>query len=163
MLWDQDQREVVNNESADIIEILNSDFNDVAGNPGLDLAPAELKEDIDRWNGIIYSNVNNGVYRCGFAQGQQAYETAVDGVFDTLDMVEESLESSRYLCGDSLTLADVRLFTTLYRFDPVYNTLFKCTKQKLVEYPNLSCYLRDVYQVWPLAFVVVSEREREYF
>ncbi|CAM6095598.1 unnamed protein product [Calypogeia fissa] len=147
MLWDQSQREVVNNESADIIEILNSDFNDLASNPGLDLAPASLKADIDRWNGIIYNNVNNGVYRCGFAQGQKAYEGALDSLFITLDMVEEHLASSRYLCGDSLTLADVRLFTTLYRFDPVYNTLFKCTKQKLVEYPNLSGYLRDIYQI----------------
>ncbi|KAL3685997.1 hypothetical protein R1sor_004019 [Riccia sorocarpa] len=147
VLWDQAAMDVVNNESADIIEILNSDFNEVAQNPGLDLAPASLKAEIDGWNSIIYSDVNNGVYRCGFAQGQEAYEAAVESLFQTLDRLEGHLGTSRYLCGDCLTLADIRLFTTLYRFDPVYNILFKCTRQKLAEFPNLYGYLRDIYQI----------------
>lgn len=147
MLWDQGSMEVLNNESADIIEILNSDFNELAKNPGLDLAPSLLKAEIDRWNSLIYHDVNNGVYRCGFAQGQEAYEAAVEGLFKTLNMLEEHLAASRYLCGDSLTLADIRLFTTLYRFDSVYSILFKCSKQKLFEFPNLYGYLRDIYQI----------------
>ncbi|KAL2654039.1 hypothetical protein R1flu_022167 [Riccia fluitans] len=147
MLWDQGAMDVLNNESADIIEILNSDFNEVAENPGLDLAPAFLKAEIDRWNSVIYPDVNNGVYRCGFAQGQEAYEAAVENLFKTLNRLEEHLATSRYLCGDCLTLADVRLFTTLYRFDAVYNILFKCTRQKLSELSNLYGYLRDIYQI----------------
>ncbi|KAH8952369.1 hypothetical protein BDL97_09G081400 [Sphagnum fallax] len=147
MFWDSMENRVVNNESADIIEILNADFNHLARNPGLDLAPPHLKADIDRWNQIIYSNVNNGVYRCGFAQGQSAYNSAVESLFETLDMLDQHLTTSRYLCGDSLTLADIRLFTTLFRFDPVYQILFKCTKQKLAEYHSLDGYMRDIYQV----------------
>ncbi|KAG0591529.1 hypothetical protein M758_1G178500 [Ceratodon purpureus] len=147
MLWDASQKRVVNNESADIIEILNSDFNHMALNPGLDLAPAHLKGEIEAWNEVIYPNINNGVYRCGFAQSQEAYDSAVESLFNALDKVEAHLASSRYLCGDVFTLADVRLFTTLFRFDPVYQILFKCSKQKLAEYENLQGYMRDVYQI----------------
>lgn len=147
MLWDTLRNDVVNNESADIIDILNSDFNQVAKFPQLDLSPPFLRDQIQRWNDIIYPNINNGVYRCGFAQSQGAYEIAVQCLFDTLDSLEVHLADSRYLCGDILTLADVRLFTTLFRFDPVYHILFKCSKKKLSEYPNLYGYMLDIYQM----------------
>lgn len=147
MLWDVKKKEVVCNESYDIIQLLNSEFNEVAGNSELDLEPPGLKERIEEWNRVIYPNVNNGVYRCGFAQTQEAYDAAVNDLFDALDMVEDHLGSSRYLCGDSLTLTDVCLFTTLIRFDLVYNVMFKCTKKKLVEYPNLHGYMREIYQI----------------
>ncbi|KAF2552082.1 hypothetical protein F2Q68_00035695, partial [Brassica cretica] len=137
------------NESYDIIEFFNSGLNELAKNPSLDLTPPELKGKIETWNQIVYPKVNNGVYRCGFAQSQEAYDRAVNEVFSTLDEIEDHLGSNRYLCGERLTLADVCLFTTLIRFDPVYNILFKCTKKKLVEYPNLYGYLRDIYQVCP--------------
>ncbi|XP_062077625.1 uncharacterized protein LOC133782363 [Humulus lupulus] len=146
MLWDTAAKEVVCNESYDIIRLLNSEFNGLARNPDLDLYPPYLKEEIEKWNGVIYPNVNNGVYRCGFAQSQEAYDEAVKGLFSTLDMLDNHLSSSRYLCGDKLTLADVCLFTTLIRFDLVYNGLFKCTKKKLVEYPNLHGYMCELYQ-----------------
>ncbi|GAB4830092.1 hypothetical protein Ancab_019734 [Ancistrocladus abbreviatus] len=147
MLWDVERKEVLCNESYDIIQLFNSGFNEIAGNPELDLAPISLKGRIDEWNSVIYPNVNNGVYRCGFAQSQEAYDAAVNDLFSTLDVLEDHLESSRYLCGDTLTLADVCLFTTLIRFDLVYNVLFKCTKKKLLEYPNLYGYMRDIYQI----------------
>lgn len=147
MLWDVKKKEVVCNESYDIIELFNSGLNEVAMNPDLDLAPAELKGRIDEWNRIIYPSINNGVYRCGFAQSQEAYDTAVNELFSALDKVDDHLKSSRYLCGGKLTLADVCLFTTLIRFDLVYNVMFKCTKKKVVEYPNLYGYMRDIYQI----------------
>ncbi|PIA36248.1 hypothetical protein AQUCO_03400272v1 [Aquilegia coerulea] len=144
MLWDTKKNEVLCNESYDIIEFFNGlESND----SNLDLAPPSLKGKIDEWNQIIYPNVNNGVYRCGFAQSQEAYDTAVNGLFTTMDMIDDHLASSRYLCGDVITLADVCLFTTLIRFDLVYNVLFKCTKKKLLEYSNLYAYMRDIYQI----------------
>ncbi|KAL9235710.1 hypothetical protein vseg_010449 [Gypsophila vaccaria] len=147
MMWDVQSREVVCNESYDIIRFLNCGFNDLGGDSGLDLEPPSLVARIEEWNRVIYPNVNNGVYRCGFAQTQEAYDAAVSDLFDTLDMLENHLETSRYLCGESLTLADICLFTTLIRFDLVYNVMFKCTKKKLVEYPNLHGYMRDIYQI----------------
>ncbi|RZC68850.1 hypothetical protein C5167_032093 [Papaver somniferum] len=143
MLWDVDKKQVYCNESYDIIELFNSGFE----GSGLDLSPPSLKKQIEEWNQVIYPNVNNGVYRCGFAQSQEAYDTAVTGLFRTLDMIDGRLGNSRYLCGDVLTLADVCLFTTLIRFDLVYNALFKCTKKKLLEYENLHGYMRDIYQI----------------
>ncbi|XP_042518230.1 glutathionyl-hydroquinone reductase YqjG [Macadamia integrifolia] len=147
LLWDVEKREVICNESSDIIEFFNSGFDGVAGSSSLDLSPPSLKGQIKEWNRIIYPNVNNGVYRCGFAQSQEAYDVAVNDLFSTLDMLDDHLANSRYLCGDVLTLADVCLFTTLIRFDIVYNVLFKCTKKKLLEYNNLHGYLRDIYQI----------------
>lgn len=147
MLWDAGEKEVVCNESYDIIELFNSGLNEVAKNPDLDLSPPLLKGEIEKWNQIIYPNVNNGVYKCGFAQSQQAYDSAVHELFNTLDLLDNHLASSRYLCGGVLTLADICLFTTLIRFDLVYNVLFKCTKRKLIEYPNLHAYIRDIYQI----------------
>ncbi|NEP01900.1 MAG: glutathione S-transferase family protein [Symploca sp. SIO2E9] len=147
VLWDKQTKTIVNNESAEIIMILNSEFNEFAKNPLLNLYPQELKEKIDIWNEKIYHAVNNGVYRCGFAQTQEAYEKACDELFATLDEIDTALEMSRYLCGDKVTLADVRLFTTLFRFDIVYYGLFKCNRYRIKDYRNLGFYLRDLYQL----------------
>ncbi|KAL5702418.1 glutathionyl-hydroquinone reductase [Ranunculus cassubicifolius] len=146
MLWDVEKREVFCNESYDIIEFFNGLESDALG-ADVDLAPKALKGKIDEWNRVIYPNVNNGVYRCGFAQSQEAYDIAANQLFSTLDMIDDHLGHSRYLCGDVLTLADICLFTTLIRFDLVYNVLFKCTKKKLLEYPNLHGYMRSIYQI----------------
>ena len=147
ILWDEQSNTIVNNESAEIIELLNAEFNQYAQQPDLDLYPGTLKEPIDRWNQKIYHTVNNGVYRCGFAQTQQAYDTATQELFTTLDEIEGVLNRSRYLCGDRPTLADIRLFTTLFRFDIVYYGLFKCNVRRIADYNNLSAYLRDLYQL----------------
>ena len=147
ILWDEKTSTIVNNESAEIIAILNSEFNEFAQHPDLNLYPAAQKEAVDAWNEKIYQTVNNGVYRCGFAQSQQAYETASKELFDTLDEVDLVLSQQRYLCGDRLTLADIRLFTTLFRFDIVYYGLFKCNLRRIADYQHLSGYLRDIYQL----------------
>ena len=146
ILWDDETKTIVNNESAEIIEILNGSFDRFAKH-AVELYPAELKETIDRWNDKVYHAVNNGVYRCGFAQSQQAYETASQKLFATLDEIEQVLATKRYLCGDRLTLADIRLFTTLFRFDIVYHGLFKCNLRQIADYQHLSGYLRDIYQL----------------
>ncbi|KAJ6813303.1 uncharacterized protein M6B38_144970 [Iris pallida] len=149
MLWDRVRGEVACNESYGIIEFFNR-LGAPEGEGGAappELAPEGSEGEIGRWNGLIYPNVNNGVYRCGFAQSQEAYDVAVNDLFTALDMLESHLSTSRYLCGDVLTLADVCLFTTLIRFDLVYNVLFKCTKKKLLEYPSLHGYTRDIYQI----------------
>ncbi len=147
VLWDQQTKTIVNNESAEIIVILNSQFNQFATNPTLDLYPEELSKQIDTWNEKIYHAVNNGVYRCGFAQTQSAYEKACEELFIALDKIDIALETNRYLCGDKITLADVRLFTTLFRFDVVYYGLFKCNRRRIQDYKNLGAYLRDLYQL----------------
>lgn len=146
VLWDKETKTIVNNESAEIIMILNSEFNEFAKHPTLNLYPEELRETIDRWNETIYHSVNNGVYRCGFAQSQEAYDKACNELFATLDKIDAALETSRYLCGD-ITLADVRLFTTLFRFDIAYYGLFKCNRRRIRDYQNLGAYLRDLYQL----------------
>jgi glutathionyl-hydroquinone reductase len=145
VLWDTHRRSIVNNESAEIIEILNSEFNDYATHPDRDLYPVALQPQIDVWNDRIYRTVNNGVYRCGFAQSQSAYDRAHEELFATLTAIEDILTDRAYLCGDSISLADVRLFTTLIRFDLVYHTLFKCNYRRIQDYPRLSNYLRDIY------------------
>ncbi len=144
VLWDKQTKTIVNNESADIILMLNSEFNDYAHNPSLNLYPWELVSQIEQWNEKIYQNVNNGVYRCGFAQTQEAYEVACRRLFATLEEIETHLSQNRYLCGDSLTLADVRLFTTLIRFDMVYFSLFKCSLRAMTSYENLTRYIEDI-------------------
>lgn len=147
VLWDSQTNTIVNNESAEIIEILNAAFNHWATHPDLELYPTELRTDIDKWNARIYSTINNGVYRCGFAQTQIAYEAAFNELFDTLDAIDATLATHRYLCGNLLTLADIRLFTTLIRFDIAYYGLFKCNRHRIAEYKNLSGYVRDIYQL----------------
>ncbi|PSB06908.1 glutathione-dependent reductase [Pleurocapsa sp. CCALA 161] len=147
ILWDDETKTIINNESAEIIEILNSQFNQFAQYPDFDLYPAQQQAEIDFWNEKIYRTVNNGVYRCGFAQSQQAYDLASQELFATLDEIELVLATKRYLCGDRPTLADVRLFTTLFRFDIVYYGLFKCNLRRIADYQNMSGYLRDLYQL----------------
>jgi glutathionyl-hydroquinone reductase len=147
MLWDTLTQTIVNNESAEIIEILNSEFNDYATHPELDLAPIDLQDSIAQWNQVIYETVNNGVYRCGFAQTQCAYEQAHTQLFATLDHINELLNTQTYLCGDVITLADIRLFTTLIRFDLVYYSLFKCNQRRIQDYHQLQDYLKRIYQL----------------
>ena len=147
ILWDDETKTIVNNESAEIIQILNSQFNQFAKNSDYDLDPEALREKCDRWNEKIYHKVNNGVYCCGFAQTQTAYNQACTELFTTLDEIDSFLATSRYLCGDVVTLADVRLFTTLVRFDTVYYGLFKCSIKRIQDYQYLSEYLRDLYQL----------------
>ncbi|QXH58565.1 glutathione S-transferase family protein [Pseudomonas maumuensis] len=147
VLWDKQEKRIVNNESAEIIRIFNSAFNELTGNT-LDLYPKPLRATIDALNERIYPAVNNGVYRAGFATSQEAYEAAFDDVFNELDHLEALLGRQRYLAGEYLTEADVRLFTTLVRFDAVYHGHFKCNLRRLSDYPNLSNWLRELYQ-WP--------------
>jgi glutathionyl-hydroquinone reductase len=164
ILWDDETKTIVNNESAEIIEILNSEFNQFAQHPDFDLYPAAQKEAIDSWNEKIYHAVNNGVYRCGFAQSQAAYDLASQELFTALDEIERVLEKTRYLCGDRPTLADVRLFTTLFRFDIVYYGLFKCNLRRIADYQNLSGYLRDLYQLPGVATTCDLESiKRDYY
>ena len=145
VLFDKQARKIVNNESSEIIRMLNSEFNEF-GDASIDLYPEELRGEIDEVNGLVYPNINNGVYRCGFAARQEAYEEAFWQLFSALDQVEQRLAGSRYLVGDTPTEADWRLFTTLVRFDPVYVGHFKCNLRRLIDYPNLWGYTRDLYQ-----------------
>ncbi len=145
VLWDTETNRIVSNESAEIIEMLNAEWDVWAEHPELDLWPAELRDEGDELNQLIYNTVNNGVYRSGFATTQDAYEEAVGPLFETLDELEERLATRRFLLGDEQTLADWRLFTTLVRFDAVYHGHFKCNLRRIVDYPHLSGYLRDLY------------------
>ncbi|MBE9125480.1 MULTISPECIES: glutathione S-transferase family protein [unclassified Coleofasciculus] len=164
VLWDNQTKTIVNNESAEIIILLNSQFNEFAKNPAQELYPEELQGQIEQWNEKIYPAVNNGVYRCGFAQTQEAYNNACNELFATLDEIDMALERSRYLCGDNVTLADVRLFTTLFRFDIVYYGLFKCNRQRIQDYKNLGGYLRDLYQLSGVAGTCDLESvKRDYY
>jgi glutathionyl-hydroquinone reductase len=147
VLWDKEQATIVSNESSEIIRMFNSAFDEITGNRD-DFWPAELRTDIESVNERIYSTLNNGVYKCGFATSQSAYEAAVGPLFDTLDWLEDCLGKTRYLMGDRVTEADWRLFTTLIRFDPVYHLHFKCNRHRLIDYPNLWAYTRELYQ-WP--------------
>lgn len=144
VLWDKKTKTIVNNESSEIIILLNNEFNTFAENPDLNLYPDHLKVDIDQWNDKIYPHINNGVYSCGFAQTQSAYDEACEKLFKTLEEIEAHLNNNRYLCGDDLTLADIRLFTTLIRFDSVYYGLFKCSLKMIKNYSNLHRYLQDI-------------------
>ena len=146
VLWDKETRQIVNNESAEIIRMFNAEFPDDATNAALDLYPADKREQIDALNEWIYPCINNGVYRCGFATKQAAYSRAFEELFAALDRVEAILADSRYLTGSELTEADVRLFTTLVRFDAVYVTHFKCNLRRIVDYPNTWGFTRDIYQ-----------------
>lgn len=146
ILWDKQQETIVSNESAEIIRMLNSAFNEF-GDASLDFYPAELRSEIDALNDFIYPNINNGVYRAGFATSQDAYEEAYQNVFTALDKIEDILSKQRYLAGTRLTEADWRLFTTLIRFDPVYVGHFKCNKARIADYPNISNYVRELYQM----------------
>jgi putative glutathione S-transferase len=146
VLWDRETRAIVNNESSEIIRMLNSEF-DEFGNAALDLYPAALRGAIDETNDFVYDAINNGVYRCGFARTQAAYEQSFRKLFAALDSIEQRLGRQRYLVGDRFTEADLRLFPTLVRFDAVYYSHFKCNLRRLADYYNLSNYTRDIYQM----------------
>jgi putative glutathione S-transferase len=145
-LWDKKTRRIVNNESSEIIRMLNSEFKGIAGDD-TDFYPPPLRAEIDRINELVYATVNNGVYRCGFARSQAAYEAAYDALFSTLDELEARLKRQRYLVGQQITEADWRLFPTLVRFDVAYFSLFKCNRQRIADYPNLLNYMRELYAV----------------
>ncbi len=145
VLFDKERRTIVSNESAEIIRMMNTAFDDVGATP-CDYCPARLRPEIDRVNARVYDTVNNGVYKAGFATTQDAYEEAVTALFASLDWLDDRLARQRYLAGDRVTEADWRLFTTLVRFDPVYVGHFKCNVRRLVDYPNLWAYARELYQ-----------------
>jgi putative glutathione S-transferase len=144
-LWDKQQNTIVSNESAEIIRMFNSAFDQIGATPG-DFYPSDKCQEIDEINELIYHNINNGVYRAGFATTQAAYDDAVTNVFNLLDQLEQRLTSQCYLVGEQITEADWRLFTTLIRFDAVYVGHFKCNIKRIVDYPALYNYLRDLYQ-----------------
>jgi putative glutathione S-transferase len=152
-LWDRKSGRIINNESSEIIRMFNKAFNEVTGH-STDYYPKDLRPAIDSVNAQIYRDINNGVYRCGFASSQKAYEEAFDALFNCLDDLEARLGRHRYLVGQEITEADWRLFATLVRFDLVYFTLFKCNKQRISEYSNLSNYMRELYQIPGIAATV---------
>ena len=163
VLFDRKTMRIVNNESSEIIRMFNSAFDGVGARAG-DFYPQDLRPEIDALNERIYGSVNNGVYRAGFAASQEAYEEAVWPLFETLDWLDARLATQRYLCGARLTEADWRLFTTLVRFDPVYHGHFKCNLRRIVDYPHLSAYLRDLYQTPGVAETVdFNHIKRHYY
>jgi putative glutathione S-transferase len=163
ILWDQHTQTIVNNDSADIIRMLGTAFDQIGAKPG-DYYPQALRGEINAVNQRVYDTLNNGVYKSGFATTQAAYESAVVPLFDTLDWLEDRLSRSRFLCGDMLTEADIRLFTTLVRFDSVYHGHFKCNVRRIVDYRNLWAYTRDIYQVPDVAETVnLGHIKRHYY
>lgn len=162
VLWDKQTKTIVSNESSEIIRMFNTAFDAVGAKVG-DYYPPDLRSEIDSLNERIYTTVNNGVYRCGFATTQEAYEQAITPLFDTLDWLEDRLRAKRYLTGDQITEADWRLFTTLIRFDLVYVGHFKCNIRRIADYPNLSEYLRDLYQQPGIAKTVNLEHIKKHY
>jgi len=159
VLWDQHRGTIVSNESAEILRMIGAAFD---GGP--DLYPRALRAEIDAVNARVYDRVNNGVYKAGFATSQEAYEEAFTALFDELDALEARLDRTRYLCGSDLTEADIRLFTTLVRFDAVYVGHFKCNRRRIADYPNLSNYLRDIYAIPGIAGTVdLAQIKRHYY
>ncbi|MBH3433223.1 glutathione S-transferase family protein [Pseudomonas citronellolis] len=162
VLWDKQRKRIVSNESAEIIRMFNSAFDGLTGND-LDLYPTPLQGEIDALNERIYPAVNNGVYRAGFATSQEAYEEAFVTLFEELDCLEKRLGERRYLTGEHLTEADIRLFTTLIRFDAVYHGHFKCNLRRLADYPNLSGWLRELYQLPGVAGTVNFQHIKNHY
>ena len=162
VLWDKERRTIVNNESSEIIRLMNGPLAGL-GDSSVDYYPADLASDIDALNARIYDAVNNGVYKAGFATSQQAYEAAYHALFAMLDELETRLGRGRYLFGDRLTEADWRLFTTLVRFDAVYHGHFKCNRQPLASFPNLSAYVRDLYQTPGIAETVSLDHIKRHY
>jgi len=163
VLWDKERKTIVNNESSEIIRMLNAAFDAFTGDR-TDYYPQALRAEIDRINELVYPNINNGVYRAGFATTQAAYETAFRNLFDALDEIEQILSKQRYLAGSRITEADWRLFCTLIRFDAVYYGHFKCNWRHIYEYPNVSHYVRELYQVPGVAGTVsLDQIKRHYY
>jgi len=161
-LWDKERRTIVNNESSEIIRMLNSAFNRFTDDRA-DYYPAALRDEIDEINDLVYTTVNNGVYRSGFALTQEAYEEACRALFQTLDKLEDRLSRQRWLVGDQITEADWRLFSTLIRFDAVYHYHFKCNLKRIIDYPNLSNYVRDLYQRTGVAETVNMDHIKRHY
>jgi len=148
ILYDKKTKTIVNNESTEIMKMLNNEFNEFAKHPDVDLYPADLQDELQKLNDDhVYPKVNNGVYRCGFAKSQEAYDLAVKELFENMEMLEEKLSKQRFLGGDKFTWLDLRLFMTLARFDPVYITYFKTNIKRIADYPNLLGFVRDVYSI----------------
>ena len=162
VLWCKKTNTIVSNESSEIIRMFNSAFDEIGAKEG-DYYPKALRHEIDDINTLIYENINNGVYRCGFATTQEAYENAYDKLFSALDKVEDRLSTSRYLVGDKITEADWRLFTTLVRFDPVYVGHFKCNQKRLIDYENLWNYCKELYQVKGVAETCKIENAKKHY
>ena len=162
VLWDKEKQTIVSNESADIIRMLNSAFDGIGATEG-DYYPEPLREEIDEINARVYSTVNNGVYKAGFATSQEAYEEAVEPLFESLEWLDGRLSTQRYLLGDRITEADWRLFTTLLRFDPVYVGHFKCNRRRIVDFENLWPYVRDLYQVPGVADTVHMDHIKSHY
>ncbi len=166
VLWDKAGGTIVSNESSEIIRMLNGAFDgfcDAGGDASLDFYPEALRAEIDEINAEVYTNINNGVYKCGFATEQAAYEEVFDALFQTLERLEERLGRQRYLVGDAITEADWRLFATLVRFDAVYHGHFKCNLRRIVDYPNLSNYTLDLYQVPGVAETVDMAKIKKHY
>ena len=162
VLWDKQRATIVNNESSEILRMLNQEFDSVGAKAG-DYYPIESREEIDAINERVYHTVNNGVYRAGFATTQEAYEEAVVPLFESLTWLEDKLSRQRYLTGDTITEADWRLFTTVVRFDPVYVGHFKCNLNRIADYPNFSAYLRDLYQQPGIAETVHMDHIKSHY
>lgn len=162
VLWDKERETIVSNESAEIIRMLNSAFDGLGARPG-DYYPEDLRAPIDAINETVYDKVNNGVYKAGFATSQQAYDEAVGALFEALEQLELRLGESRYLVGNTLTEADLRLWTTLVRFDAVYVTHFKCDRKRISDYPNLNGLLREIYQLPGVAETVNMAHIRNHY
>ncbi|WP_296403757.1 glutathione S-transferase family protein [Psychrobacter sp.] len=163
VLWDKKNNTIVSNESSEIIRMFNSAFDEVGANKEVNFLPDNLVSEIEELNEFIYPNINNGVYKSGFATTQEAYEEAVIDLFKALDTIEARLENNRYLTGDTITEADWRLFTTLVRFDPVYVGHFKCNIRRIYDYPNLWGYTRDLYQVPGVAETVNMDHIKTHY
>ncbi len=162
VLWDKQTKTIVSNESPEIIRMFNSAFDNIGAKAG-DYYPQALRAEIDQINERVYESVNNGVYKCGFATTQAAYDEAIVPLFDTLDWLDQRLSSQRYLTGNAITEADWRLFTTLIRFDPVYVGHFKCNIRRIADYPNLSGYVRDLYQQPGIAETVNMQHIKDHY
>ncbi|MDX1410505.1 MAG: glutathione S-transferase family protein, partial [Saprospiraceae bacterium] len=162
VLWDKQRETIVSNESAEIIRMLNTSFDALGATPG-NYYPDALKAEIDAINEPVYHDVNNGVYKSGFATSQDAYDEAVTTLFARLDELEQRLAQQRYLVGNTLTEADIRLWTTLVRFDPVYVTHFKCDRKRISDYPNLQGFLKDIYQMPGVAETVNMTHIRQHY
>jgi len=163
VLWDKESNRIVSNSDDDLLRMFNAEFNDFAQHPDVDLYPATHRHEIDRINELVYEKVNNGVYRAGFATTQEAYENAFHPLFATLDALDDRLSRQRFLVGKTLTEADIRLFVTLIRFDAVYHGHFKCNLRRIADYPHLSEYVRDVYQLPGIAATVRMDHIKRHY
>lgn len=164
VLFDKKTKMIVNNESSEIIRMFNSEFNAFAKHPEIDLYPEDKRELIDKTNEWVYHNINNGVYKAGFAQKQKPYDQAVEAVFAHLDKAERILSTQRYLCSnDAITEADIRLFVTIVRFDEVYHGHFKCNKKRISDYQNLTNYMREIYQMEGVAETVNMDHIKSHY